>query len=204
MRYYLLVDRRPAGPFAKDELLARSDFRPDSIVCAVGATSADAWRRAADEPELAGAFRADRSASPAPSGGDPSTRLILLVEDDDDCRSLFESSVKKEGFRVIAAENGRDAATKLEPDAPDLIVTDLMMPGVGGYEFIRALQAAGHGGVPVILVTGAVLDASTVAAMRQDANIVQAFAKPVDISALMNAIHAKLGTRRHAPGPDAA
>lgn len=200
MRYYLLVDRRPAGPFEKDELLARSDFRPDSIVCVVGATTADGWRRAVDEPELAGAFPAGGSTHAA-GGGDPSARLILIVDDDDDCRSLLETSVKYEGFRVLAAENGRDAAAKLEPNAPDLIVTDLMMPGMGGYEFIRALQAVGHGGVPVILVTGAALDPSTVAAMRQDANIVRAFAKPIDIAALLNAIHAKLGTSRSAlPG----
>ncbi|NNN05125.1 MAG: hypothetical protein HKL90_04420, partial [Elusimicrobia bacterium] len=69
-RYYLLIDRRPAGPFEKDELLARSDFRPDSIVCVVGATAADAWRRAADEPGLAGAFQASAAPlvlSPAPT-----------------------------------------------------------------------------------------------------------------------------------------
>ncbi|NNN06835.1 MAG: response regulator, partial [Elusimicrobia bacterium] len=134
--------------------------------------------------------------APAPGGGDPSTRLVLLVDDDEDFRSLLEASIKKEGFRVIAAENGRDAATKLEPDAPDLVITDLMMPGEGGYEFMRALQSAGHGGVPVILVTGAVLDPSTIAAMRQDANIIHTFAKPVKIAALMSAIHVKLGTSR--------
>ncbi len=231
MRYYMLVDRRPAGPFEKDELLARSDFRPDSIICVVGATTADAWRRAADEPELAGAFQASAAPlvlapapaaavvvaapepaaeaarpaektpepveeAPAPVPVEPSTRLILLVEDDEDFRSLLEASVKKEGFRVVAAEDGRAAAAKLEPDAPDLVITDLMMPGEGGYEFMRALQSAGHGGVPVILVTGAVLDPSTVAAMRQDANIVHTFAKPVKIAALMNVIHVKLGTSR--------
>ena len=224
MRYYMLVDRRPAGPFEKDALLARADFGADSIVCVVGATTADAWHRAADEPELAGAFRASAApvvlvpapvSAPAPAPApapadeapaavaedaapiplDPSTRLVLLVDDDEDFRSLLEASVKKEGFRVIVAEDGRAATAKLDP-APDLVITDLMMPGEGGYEFMRALQSAGHGGVPVILVTGAVLDPSTVAAMRQDANIVHAFAKPVKISALMNAIHVKLGTAR--------
>jgi len=121
-------------------------------------------------------------------------RLILVIDDDDHVRSFIEMTATMEGFRVVTAVNGHDALSKLEAARPDLIVTDLMMPGQGGYEFLRALQAAGKGAIPVFVVTGSQLDDSTVAMIRSEANVVEFIPKPISTTAFMTALHKHLKT----------
>jgi CheY-like chemotaxis protein len=100
-----------------------------------------------------------------------------------------------QGFQVVTAVNGLDATEKLTARVPDLIVTDLMMPGQSGYEFLRSLQAAGNGRIPVFVVTGSSLDDSTVAIIRQEANVVEFIAKPVKIGGFNAALHKHLRTQ---------
>jgi CheY-like chemotaxis protein len=124
----------------------------------------------------------------------PSQKTILVIDDDDNVRGLIEMSATLEGFKVIAAYNGIDAQSKIEVTVPDLIITDLMMPGQGGYEFLRGLQAAGQGNIPVFVVTGTALDTSTIDLIRQEANVVEFVAKPLRMSQFLQMIHKHLKT----------
>ena len=150
-------------------------------------------------PEPAPAAPAPAAAVPAvdefaPRLAAPSEKLILVVDDDESVRSFIESCATMQGFQVVTAVNGLDAMEKLAARAPDLIVTDLMMPGQSGYEFLRALQGAGSGRIPVFVVTGSSLDASTIALIRQEANVVEFIAKPVTMSKFVAALHSRLKT----------
>jgi len=124
----------------------------------------------------------------------PADLLVLIVDDEEAIRALIEYNLKKEGFQTLCAVDGNDAMTKLEPRAPDLIVLDLMMPGQSGFEFLRRLQEAGTPRIPVFVATAKNLDATTVAFIRQEANVVEFFAKPFDWPALNAAVHKRLKT----------
>jgi CheY-like chemotaxis protein len=130
---------------------------------------------------------------------DPVKKLVMIVDDEADVRLLVEFNIKKEGFRTVCAVNGVDALAKLEPTAPDLIILDLMMPQQSGYEFLRHLQASGHGRIPVFIATARSLDTSTVEVIRQESNVVEFFTKPFNWPAFVGAIHTRLGTARSSP-----
>jgi CheY-like chemotaxis protein len=154
------------------------------------------------EPEPAPAPKPAPAPAPAPvaqAGGapvlaDPKTKKILVVDDDDSVRSFIEMTAQMQGFQVITAVDGLDAQAKLGQGAPDLIITDLMMPGQGGYEFLRSLQAAGSGSIPVFVITGSALEDGTIRLIKQEANVVEFVAKPVRVPAFVAALHKHLRT----------
>jgi CheY-like chemotaxis protein len=137
--------------------------------------------------------------SPDAPAGNPAERLIMIVDDEADVRLLIEFNVKKEGFQTITASHGLDALAKIEPRTPDLVVLDLMMPQQSGYEFLRALQAAGHGGIPIFIATARSLDTSTIQVIRQESNVVEFFTKPFNWPTFVGAIHKHLKTVRPSP-----
>ena len=134
------------------------------------------------------------AAAAAPALASPSDRVVMVVDDDDSVRGLIEMCAQSEGFQVVTAFNGLDAAEKLAARPADLIVTDLMMPGQGGYEFLRSLQHSGGPSVPVFVVSASVLDASTIALIRQEANVVEFIAKPIRMPFFLAALHKHLKT----------
>ena len=79
------------------------------------------------------------------------TKTILVVDDDLDLRKLVSSYLKEEGFSVVSAANGREALFVTREQKPDLIVLDLMMPEMGGYDFIRELGKSSA--LPIIVLT---------------------------------------------------
>jgi CheY-like chemotaxis protein len=164
----------------------------------------------ASTPETEAAPAEETAAETAPTLGEdgqpaaaaddnPARRLVLVADDDAEFRTLIAVAIKKEGFRVVTAEDGKDAVGKLEPFTPDILVTDLKMPRMGGLELIRALQSLGHSSVPVIVLDGTAIDPTTVSTMRLEARIVDFIKKPVSIASLLNLIHDTLGTKRLSP-----
>jgi CheY-like chemotaxis protein len=129
----------------------------------------------------------------------PANKLVLIVDDDGTVLSLLETYVSLEGFQVITARDGREAREKLAARAPDLVITDLMMPGEGGYELLRSLQADGHRGIPVFVVTAAVIEQSTVDMIKAEANVVEFVPKPIPRQKLIAALHRELRTVPTAP-----
>jgi DNA-binding response OmpR family regulator len=79
------------------------------------------------------------------------TQTILVVDDDLELRKLVQSYLVEEGFRAVTAANGREAIFVAREEQPDLIVLDLMMPEMGGYEFLHAYGKEAN--VPVIILT---------------------------------------------------
>jgi two-component system cell cycle response regulator DivK len=87
--------------------------------------------------------------APAPS----INRTILLVEDNPHNRKIFSGMLTHAGFRVVEAEDGQQALTKAESEKPDLILMDLSIPGVDGWEVTRRLKAGPSQKIPIIALT---------------------------------------------------
>ncbi len=77
-------------------------------------------------------------------------KTILVVDDTASLRRMVASYLTQEGFRVLTAADGQEALMLARQEQPDLILLDLMMPNMGGYEFIRAY---GSNGAPIIILT---------------------------------------------------
>lgn len=80
----------------------------------------------------------------------PGTRL-LVVEDEEDIRNLIRFNLEEEGFQVTVAGNGREAWFKVEQDRPDLIVLDIMLPGMNGIDLCKRIREKYD--IPVIMLT---------------------------------------------------
>ena len=78
-------------------------------------------------------------------------KTILVVDDKEELRVLLKSYLEQEGFQVVTAVNGRDALFIARQEKPDLIILDLMMPEMGGYEFMRAHSREAD--TPTIILT---------------------------------------------------
>lgn len=79
------------------------------------------------------------------------THKILIVDDDKELRNLVKSYLVEEGFQAVTASDGREALFVARQERPDLIILDLMMPEMGGYEFIRVYGRESV--APIILLT---------------------------------------------------
>jgi DNA-binding response OmpR family regulator len=79
------------------------------------------------------------------------SRTILVVDDKRELRIMVKSYLEVEGFRVVTAENGREALFVARESKPDLILLDLMMPEMGGFEFLRAWSREAD--TPIIVLT---------------------------------------------------
>ncbi|MCX5796635.1 MAG: response regulator [Elusimicrobia bacterium] len=132
---------------------------------------------------------------PEPVLSDPKEKLILLVDDDEDVLDILEHVARQEGFRTDRAVDGPEALRKAEALMPDLILLDFMLPGKGGYEVLRELQATGNGGIPIIVITGRNLDENQVAMVRREPNVKEFLIKPMRPAALSALIHSILQTR---------
>ncbi|MFQ5689111.1 MAG: response regulator [Gemmatimonadota bacterium] len=79
---------------------------------------------------------------------------ILVVDDEPDILSVLVYHLSREGFRVSTAVNGRSALAAAQRDLPDLVILDLMLPGLDGYEVLKALRRNERTDqIPVILLT---------------------------------------------------
>ena len=77
---------------------------------------------------------------------------ILIAEDDRELRQLFQHVLTKHGYSVRGVSNGKEALDALEQDYCDLIISDIMMPVMDGYQLVQALRESGSQ-IPVLMIT---------------------------------------------------
>ncbi|MEJ2366800.1 MAG: response regulator [Acidobacteriota bacterium] len=82
-------------------------------------------------------------------------KTVLVVEDDDNLRRMFRVVLEQEGFRVLDAADGLAGLKLALTESPDCIITDSMMPRVGGIRLLRELRVRETLRTPAILVTAA-------------------------------------------------
>ena len=77
---------------------------------------------------------------------------ILIAEDDRELRQLFSHVLTRHGYTVLGVSNGQEALDAMDMDYYDMIITDIMMPVMDGYELVRQLREAGNT-TPVLMIT---------------------------------------------------
>jgi len=78
-------------------------------------------------------------------------RTILVVDDEPTLRETLVDALESDGFRVVAAADGREALVRFRAERPDLILLDLMLPELSGVEVCRIIRA--ESGVPIVMLT---------------------------------------------------
>ena len=92
---------------------------------------------------------------------------ILVIDDELILRQLFERVLRSEGHEVVVAANGREGLVMMNPQAPDLILLDLVMPVMDGMSFLRSMRRrAEWKEIPVIVVSG-VIDRHQVLSVKE-------------------------------------
>ena len=77
---------------------------------------------------------------------------ILVVDDNQDIRDLITLIVEEEGYGVLAASDGESALNLLQIHQPELLLLDVMMPGLSGIDVLKEIRATGNV-VPVLMIT---------------------------------------------------
>ena len=77
---------------------------------------------------------------------------ILIAEDDRELRQLFSHVLQRHGYRVTGVSNGQEALDALDADFYDMIISDIMMPVMDGYELVRQLREVGNY-TPILMIT---------------------------------------------------
>jgi DNA-binding response OmpR family regulator len=122
-------------------------------------------------------------ADPATCGNLPrevAGKRVLVVDDDPDIRELLFTALEDEGFEVVPAGNGQEALTIIETFRPDVIVLDLMMPVMDGWQFAAELRKRDED-IPIVLLSAA-RDLRTHAKALSAADIIE---KPFDLAELL-------------------
>jgi len=78
-------------------------------------------------------------------------QTILVVEDDKNINNLIRMQLEREGFQVLSATRGDDGVNLFRSSSPDLVLLDLMLPGMDGYQVIKAIRRTSA--IPVIMLT---------------------------------------------------
>ncbi|NJR31818.1 MAG: response regulator [Chamaesiphon sp. CSU_1_12] len=113
---------------------------------------------------------------------------ILVVDDTYDNCFLLQSFLESEGYEVDTAESGVEAIAKIEMNLPTLVLLDVMMPEMNGYEVVENIRQNLHlHHLPILLVTG--MDTSAIPAAEQN-NVNGVIHKPVDFDQLLEKIQA--------------
>ena len=114
---------------------------------------------------------------------------VLVADDDADIVRFVEVNLRLEGLRVVIARDGAEALTKALELQPDLVLLDVLMPGINGYDVCAQLRADPRGaGVPVILLTANFISADHDRAREVGAD--DFVVKPFDPGDLMTRVRA--------------
>ena len=83
-----------------------------------------------------------------------SKKKVLIVEDSPDLRRLYALGLNQKGFEVKLASNGLEALDRVNTEHPDIILLDLIMPVMDGWEVMDRLEQNGNGFIPVVVISG--------------------------------------------------
>jgi two-component system, OmpR family, alkaline phosphatase synthesis response regulator PhoP len=121
---------------------------------------------------------------------------VLLVEDNADLAAGIRYNLEIEGYHVLLAEDGRTAIAVARTERPDLVILDLMLPELDGFEVLRTLRGDGII-VPVLVLTARGEEADKVRAFRLDAD--QYLTKPFGLMELLERVRMLLRRARATP-----
>jgi DNA-binding response OmpR family regulator len=116
-------------------------------------------------------------------------RTALVAEDDATLREILRRSLEHQGFRVVAEGDGRSALDACLAEKPDLIITDILMPGLHGTELVARARAAGVDSPALIVSTSMTVEAHDLARREKRIALLQ---KPFPLETFVATISALL------------
>ena len=117
--------------------------------------------------------------------------LVLIVDDSPTEQHVIATALEKHGFETVVASDGEEAISIAESQVPDLILMDIVMPGMNGFQATRQLaKNPATAAIPVVMVTTKDQETDKVWGLRQGA--VEYLMKPIDDAALVAAVQANL------------
>ena len=116
------------------------------------------------------------------------SQTVLVVDDERKLREMIRTYLEQEGYRVVEAGNGREALYVARYEKPDLIILDLMMPEMGGYDFMRTYSKEAE--TPVIMLTAKIEEGDKVLGLELGAD--DYVTKPFGIRELIARVRAVL------------
>ncbi len=118
--------------------------------------------------------------------------LVLCIEDEETLRRDIADELAEADYIVVEASNGREALDLLSDTRPDLILCDISMPGINGYEMLKAVQARGSNyiDIPFVFLSALGDPREIVQGKRLGAD--DYLVKPVDYDLLLATVHARL------------
>jgi len=138
------------------------------------------------------------SAAEAQTGSEMPKEHLIVVEDEEDILELLRYNLGREGYRVTAAASGEEGVHLARSEAPDLILLDLMLPGIDGLEVCRLLkQSAMTRQIPIIMLTAKGEEVDVVTGLELGAD--DYITKPFSPRELLARIRAVLRGRRPEP-----
>ncbi len=124
--------------------------------------------------------------------GDSLMRKVAVVDDDRDVRELLEESLQSVGYEVKLAANGLRLISTLHVDRPDLILLDVMMSWIDGFELCKAIkQNSEFKGIPIVFISGKTAPADIERGLECGA--VDYFPKPLDMERLLSRVREIVG-----------
>jgi len=120
---------------------------------------------------------------------------LLVVDDNEMNRDMLSRRLRKKGYRVQVAEGGAQALEMIENDAFDLVLLDIMMPGIDGFEVLEKIRgASGPSELPVIMATAKTESEDIVAALKRGAN--DYVTKPFDFPVVLARVQTQLALKK--------
>jgi CheY-like chemotaxis protein len=117
---------------------------------------------------------------------------ILLVEDNEMNRDMLSRRLERRGYEVIVAVDGEEGVARAKADGPDVVLMDLSLPGIDGWEATRQLKSADETrSIPVLALTAHAMAGDREKALAAGCDDFDT--KPVDLSRLVDKIDALLG-----------
>jgi DNA-binding response OmpR family regulator len=120
--------------------------------------------------------------------GDVKLGRIMIVDDDSDQRVMIQMMLKNEGYETMLAENGSQFLEKIDKFDPDLVILDVMMPGLTTEEILEKLSSK-KSKPKIILLTVVRYSEEALAEILKKGNIVAYIKKPFDLDDFINAIN---------------
>lgn len=120
-------------------------------------------------------------------------KKVLIVDDEPSMVSILKRYVSNAGYEFDSATNGQDALDKIEKNQPDLVLLDLVMPGLNGFETCRRIRDSEKTKkLPVLIITALRSQSDSAAAADSGAN--EFIVKPIDGAELVKRLRHHLGS----------
>lgn len=121
------------------------------------------------------------------ANGEITGRKVLVIDDEPGIIEIVEANLEGDGFAVISASNGKEGLDKIKNEQPELVVLDVMMPEMDGWEVLRSLEKDDStAGLPVIMLTAKAADEDYIYGLEEGA--VEYITKPFLPQELVNRI----------------